>query len=84
MSIMYAVLWAGYYGSQPDIVAKIQGRDFVENVSKKRRAVGRRRMYWNFAGHPYVGSEYYLFFAVAVIRRKCLLWVRSPQALCSR
>lgn len=63
MSIMYAVLWAGYFASQPDIVAKIQGQDFVENVFEKGAVLwDGDEWYWNFAGHPYVGSEYYLFF----------------------
>lgn len=62
-SIMYVVLWAGYAASQPHIVSKIQFKDFYENVFEKGAVLwDGDEYYWNFIAHPYVGSEYYLYF----------------------
>lgn len=62
-SIMYVVLWAGYAATQPDVVAKIQFKDFYENVFEKGAVLwDGDEYYWNFIAHPYVGSEYYLYF----------------------
>ena len=63
MGVMFAALWAGYYIGQPDTVAKIQGEDWVENIFEKGAVLwDGDPWYWNFAAHPWVGSEYYLYF----------------------
>ncbi len=61
--VMFTALWAGYYLGQPDTVALIQGEDWVDNIFEKGAVLwDGDEWYWNFAAHPWVGSEYYLYF----------------------
>ena len=63
MSFMFVALWAGYAATQPETVAKISWESWRENVFEKG-AVLYDGDWWvvNFVGHPYIGSEYYLYF----------------------
>lgn len=63
MGVMFVALWAGYAATQPDVVAKISWESWEQNALV-RGAVLYDRNLWviNFVGHPYVGSEYYLYF----------------------
>lgn len=63
IAIWYPLLWAGYYASQPETVSKIRIGDFEDNVFRRGAVLwDGDAFYWNFIGHPYIGSEYYLYF----------------------
>jgi len=71
IGIIYVAQWVGYAATQPKVFAKIQGGDWVENVFEKGAVLwDGDEWYWNFAGHPYVGSEYYLYFRSRGYSRK--------------
>jgi len=63
MSVMVVALWAGYAATQPDTVAKISWESWKDNVFEDGAVLwDKNPWYKNFIAHPYVGSEYYLYF----------------------
>ena len=63
MGVMVVALWAGYAATQYDVVSRVTPEHWNEHLFKVG-AVGYDQDWWvvNFIGHPYVGSEYYLYF----------------------
>ncbi len=62
-SVIYVVLWLGFLVAQPSNLHKMS----LEKFQKNNFEIGA--MFWdgnrfttNFIGHPYAGSEYYLYF----------------------
>lgn len=71
IGVIYVAQWVGYAAAQPETFSKIQGKDWVENVFEKGAVLwDSDEWYWNFAAHPYVGSEYYLYFRSRGYSRK--------------
>jgi len=63
IGVIYLAQWVLYPITQYDVFSKIQGKDWVENVFEKGAVLwDGDEWYWNFAGHPLAGSEYYLYF----------------------
>ena len=63
MGVMFVALWVGYAATQPDVVAKISLNSWEENALIRGGVLYDKNLWViNFVGHPYVGSEYYLYF----------------------
>ena len=61
--VIYVTQWIIYPITQYSVFSKMQGKDWVENVFEKGAVLwDGDEWYWNFAGHPFAGSEYYLYY----------------------
>lgn len=62
-TIIYVFLWGAYAVTQPDTITGISFETLAEGLTDKGIVfLDETPWYTNYLGHPYAGSEYYLYF----------------------
>lgn len=78
-TMSYVVLWAGYAVSQYDVVSKITLDEFANHIFEVGPIIWDGDPFIvNFVGHPWYGSEYYLYFrSRGYSPRSSFIWVAA-------